>query len=817
MAGKETVKGTFGNEPIELNNAATEATLTALLKLAQKDSSVLADMAKAAGVSDKKIQDSLEKATGGGGGSMAGGLAGGALGVVGGAAKVAGGLLGDMAGMALSAVSSLGSFVGALATGTTKASELAQAFTSLPLGIGAFASLLAVANRLMEENMQAYRAMANSGSGLVGTIGDLKIEATALGLSLGEYSNLFIKNADVMVRLGGTMAQGSKNLVEMNKSFMVSSMGKNLLGLGFSYEELNNLIPNYIRSTGDSIDTSKDFGKEMLRLQTTSAKYAEDLDYVARITGENREELQQKKQEMMREAGWQLWYLKQPAANKKVIDEILNRNMAVGGQAFIDATKASLQGFAGAFTPEGKAINSYFGDANRVIAEQKKLIGSGLPDEERRQILNKLQVRSIQGFTKNIDELGPTIYALSGQNKLGATGMKELISLNNKWRTGVNGTLQSSEQMMSDIAKISGGQAEDAGKTAEQLRIEKETRDASVAVQKALNPLMLELQKVTAKLLTEFSRILTENMPAIENALQQVVRFIEKVFNNPDAAIAQVKGYLQELMAWFFEAMATGPIGKFLFGDMAESMKQRAQLNAALAIDAQRYAKLKEQDAAGTLKGRDKEEFVRAQEIYRQAAGVVAYQMRTKEYDKDAAIAEANRRLKAAGKDPNANSGVFDSGGTMQYSNYQLELKRIYDKFQADKAQRDAEAAKIQSGGYTYEGIPELIKKLDQNLYNPNLAPARAGGSPGGKAEDWGRESLVKLHGKEAVLTEDQLAAMSKPGTGSTTIELADLKIVAEGIITLNRQAAMQNKILGQMADNQMTMLRRSNGNRLLA
>jgi hypothetical protein len=244
-------------------------------------------------------------------------------------------------------------------------------------------------------------------------------------------------------------------------------------------------------------------------------------------------------------------------------------------------------------------------------------------------------------------------------------------------------------------------------------------------------------------------------------------------------------------------------------------MKQRSQLNAALAIDAARYAELKKQDAAGKLQGRDKEEFDRDNQIYRMAAGVVAFQMKNKEYDKDSAIEEANRRLKAEGKDPNTSAG-FNKNGMLE-TNYQRELRLIYEKFQADKAQRDIDAAKIQGGQYQYEQIPALIKKLDQNLYNPNLAPARAGGSPGGLPENWGRESLVKLHGKEAVLTEAQLAAMNNKSGGNTTIELADLKIVAEGINTLNRQAAMQNKILNQMIDNQMTMIRRTNGNRLMA
>lgn len=812
MAGKENVKGTFGNEPIELNNAATETTLTAMLKLAQKDSAVLAEMAKKAGVNEKNIKDALDKSNQGGGSVLAGG-AGLGLTAIGGAAKVAGGLLGDMAGMVMSAASSLGNFVGALANGTTKASELALAFKDLPLGLGTFAQLLSFANKVMEENMDTYRAMSQSGSGIVGSINSLKVSATRLGLTTSEYAQMFVSSGDALVRLGGSMSKGSENLVRMNNLFISTNMGRNLLGLGYSYAQLNEMLPNYIKASGDSLDTTKDFREEMNRLQKASAHYGADLDYVARATGQNREELMRKKQEIMQEASFQMFMMKQPKEMQAVYNDIITRQMVTGGKGLVDLTKARMMGFAGGFSKEAQAYAALFGESSELIEEQISLGGKKLNEDQRREALDKIQVKQIRNMIAGIDGMDTTIMALGQQMGLSGKGMEEFVTLTNKWRTKEGGFAKTETEMMNELKEVWENAKTDAAASQAQIDLEAKARKASADIQKALNPLLIKLRDITIDMIGKFTKIISENMPAIENAMNRFIEFVEKVFKNPDAAIAQVKGYLQELMAWFFDGLSTGPIGKFLFGDQAESMRQRAQLNAALAIDAERYAELKKQNGEGTLKGRDAEEYARMQETYRKAAGVVAYQMRTKEYDVDAAREEANRRLKAAGKNPNDKSEVWDQGMGMHLTNYQLELRRIYEKFQADKAQRDQEANKIMGGGYQYEKVPEMIKKLDQSLYN---LPARAGGSPDGKAEDWGRESLVKLHGKEAVLTEEQLVSMNKSKGGSTTIELADLKIVAEGIITLNRQAALQNRILGQMIDNQKTMIQRSSGNRLM-
>ena len=93
-------------------------------------------------------------------------------------------------------------------------------------------------------------------------------------------------------------------------------------------------------------------------------------------------------------------------------------------------------------------------------------------------------------------------------------------------------------------------------------------------------------------------------------------------------------------------------------------------------------------------------------------------------------------------------------------------------------------------------------------------------GSGKGILQDFGKESLAKLHGKEAVLTEDQLANLAKgiqQASGGSGVILGHSDLVVEHLITLNRATAMQNKILATMVENQRTMINRATGNRLMA
>jgi hypothetical protein len=816
MAGKEVVKGTFGNESIELNNAATEATLSAMLRIAQKDSAVLAEMAKKAGVDSKKIQDSLGKGQPTGGG----GDAGKGMGILGGAAKMAGGVIADLAGGVMQTAGNLLGFSNQLLDGTAKASDLAAAFKDLPLGIGLFAQAMSMSTKYFEANLSAYKSISNSGAGLVGSLDSMKIAATRMGLSLDEYGAMFSKNGDVMTRLGGSMSQGSKNLVNMNQSFMASDMGKNLLYLGYSYAELNDMIPNYIRATGDSINITKDYATEVARIQKASAQYGEDLDFLARMTGKSREEAQRQMQETMNEASFQMWLLKQPKEQQEAIREALARELAVGGKGLADLMKAKLTGFAGAFSKEGQAAAAIFGDGTRAMDDMIKVIKSGLPAQEKTASLDKLMAKQISSNIGDLDKYSTYIMSMGQGADGGAKALLEFTELTNKYRNAEGGKALSQEKIMEIMKKVRDDQIADAKKAKALADQDLVMKKLSADFQTALLPIMKQLNEITQKLVKQFDRLSKTYMPAIQEALEKAARFISQVFEDPAGAWEKISGWFKGMLARMFEAMTGSRLGKMLFGDAAASLNRQSKIESMQGIDATRYEeleKMKERNA------KQEEEYQALRKQKRDGELALAQEMREKakgftdaDKIKQAAIDKLSQSDKYKGMGVGHLAEIIENannrnGGIQAKKDLEPLIKELEKSQAAKQAQYNKDALQVELGN-------KSLKDLKGPLSNvPEFANGTVGS--GKLVQNFGNETLAKLHGKEAVLTEDQLTNFIKGirAEGTTVMQVGGSEILAEQLITLNRQAAMQNKILNQMVENQRTMLNRTHGNRLMA
>jgi hypothetical protein len=515
----------------------------------------------------------------------------------------------------------------------------------------------------------------------------------------------------------------------------------------------------------------------------------------------------------MQEASFQMWMMKQPKAMQTVYNDILTRNLATGGKGLVDATKARLMGFAGAFSKEGQAFNALFGEANEQIEEQINMAGKKMTEDQRREALDKSQVKMIRSMIGNIDGMDTTIMALGQQMGLSGKGMEEFVTLTNKWRSKEGGFAKTEEEMMADLKQVWLDAKKNAAESEGALDREEKARAASVAIQNALNPLLIQLAGITTKLIGEFTKIITENMPQIKLALAMVVAWIEKVFKNPQAAINDIKGLFQDLLAAMLDLATNSWWGRRIFGSKedVENLKDKASISKGRGVDKEAFDKLQKLVLAGgaNVTPEQKQMYEMQAQTLREAAGALIRQTErglAPEFNKDSAEAKAMAEREAI---RNAGDSWERMNAPMRNAKILEQLNQLESKWSQNQM---TEAANMKAGKYTLDDMIDAINRKDYMSI-----PKRAGGSPGGVPEDWGKESLVKLHGKEAILTEEQLAAMSNSGGGgSTNIELADLKIVAEGIITLNRQAALQNKILGQMADNQKTMLQRSSGNRLM-
>jgi hypothetical protein len=808
MAGKETVKGTFGNESIELNNAATEATLMAMLKLAQKDSQVLAQMAKQAGIDAKKIEESLEKSQNSGSGG------GGGFGLLGSAANLAGGFLMDMVGSIGKTIGNLVAFSDALFNGTARTSDFMKAFKDLPLGIGHFASLLGAASKYFEKNLDSYVQIAQSGAGLATTMSSIRFTALTMGLSLDQFTQVFAKNQDVLSRLGATGALGAKNLVAINQQLINSRFGGTLMGLGYSFEQINNMVGDYIKATGDSIKYDRDLGKEQARLTKAAGDYGKELDFLSKLTGESREAIQKKLEADNAEASWQSFVSGLSDAQRDAAKNALARARMLGDKGAVDTIKAMFMGFAGPFSQEGQTYTATMGEGTRVLRQMVTAAMSATETDNHLAEMNKLFARGAAANIKDLDKFKNSIYAMGQGSEGGAKALLDITTAMNTYRSK---HLDKEADILAEIIKLQQHQLDNAAEVEAQEKRDLALKRLGAQLQAALLPILQELSTVAGNLQKKLLAWLQapDHIEKLKNAVDTAAKFIDKVFSDPEAAWKQIVGWFKGMLADMLDAMIDGPFGEAVFGDARDRLRAEGQVERLKNLDMAEYKALKNREAMGERGHLTTTELEKIKEMDKIIADgrkglqttlkIQEDKLRSDAFvgagDKEAAEYYQKQWHMSAEQLDRARANPL--GETNRTVNARARQNDDVLRKQADEMQKSREA--IEKGNTS---VDDLLKMI----------PGRATGSQGARVEDWGRESLVKLHGKEAVLTEEQMNSLGKSGTSGSgsTIELADLKIVAEGIISLNRQAAMQNKILNQMVENQRTMINRSTGNRLM-
>lgn len=291
-----TVTGSIGNEHVELNNAATEATLFALLSVEKGNSAVLRTLAAKSGIDEKSIAAVSAAAT-----NTATGLnkvtsSTNAIDIAHQKYKETQ----DKATASFNTVKQSVDQLGAqLIAGTAKTSDVFAQLSRLP-GIAGilFEGFRRVAS-FQEQNLETYRKISSAGINFSGSLMDMRLAATNSYLTLDQFSNLMKNNSDVFVRLGGTANEGGVAFNKFSAGLLHSNIGKQLLYMGWTAESANQSMATYIGSMGAK--DAKELATSKI-LQAGTAGYLDQLDRLAQITGKTREQQDEALKKTMLEA-----------------------------------------------------------------------------------------------------------------------------------------------------------------------------------------------------------------------------------------------------------------------------------------------------------------------------------------------------------------------------------------------------------------------------------------------------------------------------------------------------------------------------------
>jgi hypothetical protein len=202
-----------------------------------------------------------------------------------------------------------GSFIG-LASGATalinqfanvgnSLTSAAQVFNSIPIVGGALAGVFGAVAAAAEKQLGSFQQLASIGATFGGSMTAMTNAASGAGLTVEQFSKIVASNGEAMVALGGTTEAGAKRFADLGKKMKQSGLGDELLRLGYSTEGVNQGMASYIQVMGSN---GRLQNASTAQLAQGSANYMKELDGLAKITGQSREEKQKEMEALAKDA-----------------------------------------------------------------------------------------------------------------------------------------------------------------------------------------------------------------------------------------------------------------------------------------------------------------------------------------------------------------------------------------------------------------------------------------------------------------------------------------------------------------------------------
>ncbi len=304
---------------VEAKNAATEATLKEILKAIEGG---------AGGGYKKGGKPGIEEKNKGGGGGGSGTGKGGAessggksapsmfgLGKAVGAAirpiqQVTGGFmaLGEQSASLIQKFANVGdSFSGA-----------ASVFSGIPVLGTVFAAVAAAADK----TLASYQSATAGGATFGGSMNAFAGAASAAGMTMDKFGALIAQNSEALMTLGGTTEAGAKRFAALGKEIRNSGVGAQLYGLGMTTEQVNQGMANYIKMYGANGALQNKSTKE---LAAGAGNYLKELDALAKITGQNRAEIQKEQEARMKDSQFRAAIANLDADQQKMMNNFISQ------------------------------------------------------------------------------------------------------------------------------------------------------------------------------------------------------------------------------------------------------------------------------------------------------------------------------------------------------------------------------------------------------------------------------------------------------------------------------------------------------------
>lgn len=512
------VTGDLGGQPIQLNNAATEATLRQLVaamnamartqaktsgnaakfqKEYEKELRKLADATKKQAKTAEKLQKAQEKET---------------------AAREAAAAatakqkkkqeeyvqslqksidaLNTAAGVIQSAAGAVTTLASNIANMGNSMTAAANAMSQIPVVGGMVASVFGAVAGAAEKSYKAFQQSASVGANFGGSINEMIDAAGGAGMTIDAFTGLVAKSSDNLRFLGGTTAEGARRLADLGKQIRAKefkNLNEDLARLGYSTEDVNNGLGHYSMLMAKSGRLQGMTDKELI---ASTGEYLRNLDAVSKLTGKSKDALQAEEK------------ARQTDAQFRVLQAKVGKDGAGRLNALMNSMGPGLQKAFQAYSATGTAFN-----------EQARALA----------VTNPQAAAAMEKFHRQMNQSGTVTEEMMYE-------LDEALRASSKSATQ-SATTQALATFQADrfgevIVDQMNLEGQDGNLRKTRMKTEKELADKRAAAERlaaeGMDPdNMKRFQENVAELSNRFTKLLGENMPKFISVFEALTSFIQ--------------------------------------------------------------------------------------------------------------------------------------------------------------------------------------------------------------------------------------------------------------------------------------------------
>ena len=296
------------------------------------------------------------------------------------------------------AMSGLGSSVASLATGMTgmlsslanlgdSLSSTAAVFGQIPVVGGVLSSMFGAVAGAAEKTYEAFKKSASVGANFGGSMTEMMDSATSAGLTFDQFSGIIARTGKDLALLGGDSEAGARRLASLGKQIKGTTLAADLNRLGYSTEAINESMVTY---AGQLAKTGALKGMSDAQLVAHTGAYLKDLDTLTKLTGQSKKELEDQRAARMNDAQFRKTLSKLDAESQKNLHNLMDsipkehqegmKEIIATGTATSEAGKAAL-----AFLPESSkammGLNQQIRNTGKVGAQDQRAISDAYQRE----------------------------------------------------------------------------------------------------------------------------------------------------------------------------------------------------------------------------------------------------------------------------------------------------------------------------------------------------------------------------------------------------------------------------------------------------